>query len=195
MAVGSELNTSGRYDRIAVGFHWLSAALIALAYVAIEMKSPHTAWMSIHVWAGSVLWLVSVLRLVWRLCHRAPPPSPGPAIFTQLSRVVHGALYVFVLTQPLLGMLSYSLNGKPVPLVGFPWAIYLSAPAPHLAHSVKNIHEIIGNVFYGVIGVHACAALFHHFLLRDGTMRRMSFGSPKLTARGSPVPRKSGLDC
>lgn len=169
------LNTSGRHGRITVGFHWLSAALVVLAYLSVEMRGPHTSWMYMHVWAGTLLWVLSVARLAWRLWHGVPLPSPGSAISVQISRVVHGALYVFVLMQPLLGMLIYNLDGKPVPLVGFPHAIYLTGLVPNLAHSVKEIHELIGNIFYGVIGLHASAALFHHFFLRDGTMRRMSF--------------------
>jgi len=169
------LNTSGRHGRMAVGFHWLSAALVALAYFTVEMRGPHTSWMHVHVWAGTFLWVISVGRLAWRLWHGVPPPVPGSALSIQISRVVHGALYVFVLIQPLLGMLIYNLDGKPVPLAGFPQALYLTGPVPNLAHGVKAIHEFIGNLFYGVIGLHASAALFHHFFLRDGTMRRMSF--------------------
>lgn len=174
-------DTPDRYDRLAVAFHWLSVLLVALAYLTIELRGPHTSpyrdvWIGMHVWAGTLLWITSVARLAWRFKHGAPPPAPGHVMVIRLSRLVHGALYGFVLVQPLLGMLIYNLSGKPIPFAGLPWSLTLVGTAPNLWHDVKDIHEFIGNAFYGVIGLHACAALFHHFLLRDNTMRRMRLG-------------------
>jgi len=179
--MGGGKGSFARYDRIAVSFHWLSATLVALAYFSIEMRGSHTDphrswWIGAHVWIGTVLWLVSLARLAWRLWRGAPARAAETVIYARLSRIVHGLLYAFVLVQPILGMLIYNLDGKPIPLAGYPWPIHLVGPVPALWHRVKEIHEFIGNAFYGVIGLHACAALYHHLCRGDGTMRRMSFG-------------------
>lgn len=175
------VTTSLGYSRLAISFHWLSFLLVAVAYVAIEMRGPHNSqnhafWMSMHVWGGTMLLLLSILRLGWRLWQGAPSPLPSPRLQIVCSQAVHIALYAFVILQPLLGMLSYNLGGKPVTLTGLNWSFSLVGPDPNLRHAVKEIHELLGNVFYGVIGVHAAVALFHHLVRRDNTLRRMSLG-------------------
>lgn len=169
-----------RYDRAAISLHWISVLLIALAYLAIELRGPHgdpyrNFWMNTHAWAGTLLWCVSVIRLGWRLRHRAPDPLPGHAVMVWLSQFVHAALYVFVLVQPMLGMLAYNFGGHVLTLPGTGGSFSLVAPNRTLGHRIEDIHALIGNVFYGVIGVHAAAALLHHFVYRDDTLRRMSW--------------------
>lgn len=175
------LESSGRYDRVAVSLHWVSVLLVALAYTAIEVRGPHgdpyrLFWMTTHVWAGTSLWCISVARLLWRLRRGAPRPLPGPTLMVRLSQCVHAALYAFVLVQPVLGMLAYNLGGHAITLPGSGWSFVLVGPDRALGHSLEHIHGLIGNVFYGVIGVHAAAALLHHFVYRDDTLRRMSWG-------------------
>jgi hypothetical protein len=50
----------------------------------------------------------------------------------------------------------------------------LLAPNEALAHSLEDLHKTIGKVFYFVIGFHVLAALYHHFVRRDDTLRRMA---------------------
>jgi len=42
-----------------------------------------------------------------------------------------------------------------------------------LATQLEDIHGLIGNLGYAVIGIHALAALIHHYVQRDNTLRRM----------------------
>ena len=43
-----------------------------------------------------------------------------------------------------------------------------------LAHRFEDLHELIGTAFYWVVGLHVAAALYHHFVRRDDTLRRMT---------------------
>ncbi len=170
---------SPRYDTLSVIFHWLSFLLVALAYLAIEVRGPRgsasrTLWMNVHIWAGSLLLVTSILRILWRLYRGAPPPVPSGPLLDWLSRIVHVALYAVVVVQPLLGILIFNLHDKPVVLAGLDWSFRLVGPSPGLAETCEEIHEVLGNVFYGVIGLHAAAALWHHYIRRDGLLYRMS---------------------
>ncbi len=85
---------------------------------------------------------------------------------------MHYALYGLMLGLPLIGWLVLSLGGKPIPFFG------LELPAlvtenKGLSKQVKEIHETIGTIGYYLIGLHAFAALFHHYVFRDNTLRRM----------------------
>jgi cytochrome b561 len=49
----------------------------------------------------------------------------------------------------------------------------LLAPNRSLAKVLEDVHETVASVGYALIGLHAAAALFHHYVVRDNTLRRM----------------------
>lgn len=74
--------------------------------------------------------------------------------------------------MPLLGWLALSAAGKPVPFFGLEFSSLITENAG-LAKPVKKLHETIGSAAYLLLGLHAAAALFHHYVRRDDTLRRM----------------------
>jgi cytochrome b561 len=169
---------SERYTKPAIFFHWVIFLLIALAYLAIEIRGPkgtdsRVFWSNVHFWAGSLVLTLAVPRLLWRLWHRAPADIDSNPLLSFLSRVVHLALYLFIFVQPLLGILMINTGGHPVTLAGLDLPITLVGPDPIARTAIKEAHELIGNLFYWVIGLHALAAIAHHLVLRDNTLRRM----------------------
>ncbi|KVE36355.1 cytochrome b [Burkholderia sp. TSV86] len=169
-----------RYNRPAVFFHWAIFVLVALAYLAIEIRGPKGSdsrvfWSNVHLFAGTLVLTLAVLRIVWRFVSRAPQALPQSAWLSVLAKITHVALYVFIVAQPLLGIMLLNFGGKPVTLAWVDWSFTLFGPNPDLRPLVKEVHETVGNVFYYVIGLHALAALWHHFVKRDATLRRMTF--------------------
>jgi cytochrome b561 len=167
-----------RYSRPAVLFHWVIVVLIATAYLAIEVRGPKGSdsrvfWTAVHFWAGSLVLTVAVLRLVWRLWRQPPDEIESPAVLRFLARLVHLALYLFIFVQPLLGILMINTGGHPVTLAGVNFDITLVGADPTARKLIHGAHVLIGNAFYWVIGVHALAAIGHHVVLRDQTLRRM----------------------
>lgn len=91
-----------------------------------------------------------------------------------LARTVHLALLLFMVVQPLIGLMITWAEGDPliVPLLG--WEIPpLLIVGDRGGEALEELHEVIGNVFYGVIGLHVLAALWHKFVRRDDILRRM----------------------
>lgn len=130
--------------------------------------------MNVHFTAGTLVLALSVLRVLWRAIGRTPAPVAQPALLKWLATLAHIALYVFIIAQPLLGIMMVNLGGKPVSLDWLGVSFTLFGPDKALRPTIKEAHELIGNAFYFVIGLHALAALYHHFIKRDDVLRRMA---------------------
>jgi len=169
-----------RYAGPMIALHWLMLLLLAGVYACIEltgefpkgdpMRDALRHW---HFMLGlSVLALV-LLRLALRLATRVPPVTPGPAPWGQrLAELLHLALYALMIGMPVAGWLILSAAGKPIPFFGLELPP-LVAPDKELAHQVRQIHGTVGNIGYFLVGLHATAALFHHYIARDDTLLRM----------------------
>ncbi|KVG27947.1 cytochrome b [Burkholderia diffusa] len=168
-----------RYSSPAIFFHWAIFLLVALAYLSIEIRGPKGSdsrvfWMNVHLLAGTFVLVLSVLRVLWRAISRVPEAIPQATLLKWLSKLAHAALYVFIIAQPLLGIMMVNMGGKPVSLDWIGVSFTLFGPDKALRPTIKEAHELIGNAFYFVIGLHALAALYHHFIRRDDVLRRMA---------------------
>jgi cytochrome b561 len=74
--------------------------------------------------------------------------------------------------MPLAGWLILSAEGKPIPFFGLQLPALVSENKG-LADTIKEIHETGGTIGYYLIGLHAAAGLFHHYVKRDNTLIRM----------------------
>jgi cytochrome b561 len=130
--------------------------------------------MNWHYMLGlSVLALLPIRLALRRMGGRRPPVHPPlPVMQERLAVLVHLALYAFLLAMPILGWLTLGAQGKPIPFFGLQLPA-LTAADKDLGHTLEGIHETIGTLGYYLIGLHAAAALFHHYWTRDNTLRRM----------------------
>ncbi len=174
-------NTPQRYAGTLVGLHWLTLALLIVVYALIELnelapkgsalRDGMKAW---HFTLGlTVLWL-TVLRVVLRW-QAGPVPHTQPALpigQTRLARLMQVTLYAFLLVMPVLGWLHLGAGGKVIPFYGWEMPALLVKDVP-LSKQIKEIHELLGNVGYALIGLHAAAALWHHYVTRGNTLRLM----------------------
>jgi len=169
-----------RYPAISIFLHWAMLLLITAVYSCIllrenfprgsDLREGLKMW---HFMLGlSVLALV-IIRIVARLLTAKPPIKPEPPAWQMLlAKVTHFALYAFMLAMPILGWSILSADGATSPCVGLELPA-LIGPNKSLAGQIKEIHETIGTIGYFLIGLHALAALFHHYVVKDNTFRRM----------------------
>ena len=173
-------NTTDRYGSLSIGFHWLMLALLVAVYACIELhefypkgSDPREALKVWHFMLGLSVLVLVTLRLAVRMIGTIPAIDPDPQRWQKsLARLMHVALYVFMIAMPLAGWLLLSAAGKPIPFFGLQLPA-LVGESKNLANLVKEIHEVGGTVGYFLIGLHAAAALFHHYVVRDNTLRRM----------------------
>ena len=162
--------------------HWLMALLVLAVYLFVEQRglfprgsAGRAAMMQSHFWTGLLVFVLVLWRFALRRRHGAPAITPAlPAWQAWPAKLLHLALYAFLVVMPVLGLLTAWTDGKTlfVPFTG------IAIPAlvgehEQLAHQLEELHGEIGEIFYWVIGAHVLAALYHHFVRRDDTLRRM----------------------
>lgn len=173
-------NTATGYGGVSIALHWLMLVLLAAVYACMELRGYFPRGSAIR--EGMKTWHfmlgMAVLALVMvRLAARWAGPTPGiapapPAWQHRLAQLMHMGLYALMIGMPLLGWLTLSAQGKAVPFFGLQLPP-LVAQSKELAELVKDVHEAGATAGYVLIGLHAAAALWHHYAVRDNTLRRM----------------------
>jgi cytochrome b561 len=190
MATPSNQSGTAHYSRIARQLHWITAGfIIAMIPVGLYMVNRGKATnfdaltntlYSNHKMFGFVLLWIVVARLAYRLAKGAPPDEPTLSPLQKTgSHAVHWALYGLMLAVPLLGWIGVSLfDARGVPFgLSLP---ALTAKDEKAAETVFMLHKA-GAIMIGALALgHVGAALHHHFIRRDGVLRRMM---PGLKAR------------
>jgi superoxide oxidase len=173
-------NSASRYGIISITLHWLMLLLIASVYLCIELRGNFPRGSDIreglktwHFMLGlSVLALV-LFRAAVNLVGIAPRIQPDPPTWQKiLAKLMHLALYALMIGMPILGWLTLSAEGKIIPFFGLQVPALVNA-STSVAGWAKEFHEIGGTIGYFLVGLHAAAALFHHYFARDNTLRRM----------------------
>lgn len=173
-------NSADGYGFFAISLHWLMLFLLVAVYATMELKSiypkgsaPREAMKVWHYMLG-----LTVFGLVWfRLWTRFSGPSPVvvpamPSSQALAAKGMHYALYALMIAMPVLGWLTLNASGTPVPFWGLELP-ELIGKSKDTAKLLKEIHETFATVGYYLIGLHAAAALYHHYLKRDNTLRLM----------------------
>lgn len=170
---------ASKYDPFARLLHWLIVLLLVLQYiVAWTMPGIHrgtkpVGLIVVHLDLGAFVIAVMTARVLWRIVRKEPAPVEGSPLTRGIAYLTHGLLYLLLIVQPVLGWVNASSRGWQVTLFG----VNLPSLAPTgsaLGHALGDAHRLLAWVMLALIGVHVAAALYHHFLLRDGVLRRMA---------------------
>lgn len=172
--------TVSHFTRTAVGLHWIVSGLVLTAlfmgWTMTEMQvSPQRLkvynW---HKWVGVTVLLLAIVRLAWRLTHRAPPLETSVPAWQRLAaHASHTLLYLLLLVMPVTGWIYSNYSGYPVVYLGKVPLPDLVERDRELAATWLDVHVTISIVLVAVVALHVLAALYHHFIVRDGTLRRM----------------------
>lgn len=178
-----------RYSAVAIGLHWLIAiailALLVMGFVMENMSgNPALKFrlFQLHKSLGITVLALSLLRLVWRLAHSAPPLPPASKVWEKaLAHGVHGGFYLLMIGLPLIGWLGVSASPMKMPT-----RIFGLFTLPHLPFFTNdpdpaattrllfNIHGLMAYTLIGLLVLHVGGALKHHFMLRNDVMLRMT---------------------
>ena len=168
-----------RYTRTAVALHWTVGALVitalSMGWIMTDMViSPLRLQVySWHKWIGITVLTLFFVRALWRLTHPAPPLLPMPAWQRRSAQFLHGFLYLMLLAQPITGWIFSNASGRAIVYLGLIPLPNLVGKDKALAETFKGLHSTGGLVLSIAVGLHVLAALKHHFIDRDDTLRRM----------------------
>ena len=171
---------STTYTPVAKGLHWLMAVLIigllALGIYMHELPlSPQKLQLySWHKWAGVTVFLLVWLRLAWRVMNPPPAlPEGMPAHMRLAAHAGHAALYGLMVVIPLSGWLMSSAKGVQTVWFGVLPIPDLLERDKALGHLLEEVHEALNWLLMLTLAGHVAAALWHHLVLKDETLRRM----------------------
>jgi cytochrome b561 len=174
------------YSRVARQLHWITAgfvfAMIPIGVYMVERGKAtnfdavtNTLYSNHKMFGFILLWLI-VARLAYRFVKGAPPDEPTLAPWQKtVSHLTHWAIYGLLLGVPLLGWIGVSLY----PALGIPFGLSLPAlvsPNDKAAETVFMFHKAGAMLLAALALMHIAAALQHHFIRKDGVLRRMMPG-------------------
>ena len=194
--LNSMQNPSTRYSPVTQAIHWTSAILVLSAFV-LGLGGPESSVYrpdrdferALHETLGMAVFAMTLLRILWKLVDRKPDPLPLQPWMHLASKAAQGALYLLLLAVPLTAILGAWLEGHPIVLLA---GVTFEAPvaAQHaLGVTISEIHPWLGDVILWIAGLHAAAALYHHWVLKDRVLTSMVPGW-LLQPRSAAPPQK-----
>ena len=168
-----------KYNSTAKSFHWLSAILViglfAAGYWMVDLSYYSEWYQTAPYWHKSVglcFVAITLARLIWKLLSTAPPIE-GAAFEKKAATYAHYFIYVLLFTMFLSGYLISTADGRGIEV--FNWF-----EVPGLGSFIENqedlagqVHEYAAYVLIGLSSLHALAALKHHFINKDNTLKKM----------------------
>lgn len=174
-------NTPEQYGLISKLFHWLSALIIISMYIMgkwMEDLDYYSQWYHTapawHKSIGICLLLFTCLRLIWRTTTPLPASlSSHSKNVTLMSSIGHKLIYVALFIAMCSGYLISTADGRVIDV--FTW---FSVPVigPFIENQedlAGEIHEQATNAVILLAIIHILAALKHHFIDKDNTLKRM----------------------
>lgn len=177
-AVGqSVVEPASRYDGTTILLHWLTAALVVALWTLgkcidfFPKGAPKIDARSTHFVLGAALGVVLIVRMLWRAgAGRKLPPAESGWLGVA-ARVVHYGLYALIGATVVLGIFNAWQRGDAFFNV---YTIPRLVPGDlALKKTLEGLHADFADIVLIVAGLHAAAALAHHYLFRDRVLRRM----------------------
>ncbi len=176
-------NSEKGYGVVSRVFHWglflmLSFTVVAGNILVSMPKGPEKfEAIGMHKSFGALILLLVALRLLWHLLNTVPKDLEGSdPLQNRLAHGMHIALYLLMFAQPISGVLMSQAAGYPVQLFGLFQFPTLLEKSPVLGEWMHTAHGVIWIVLAAAVVGHAAAALYHHFIRKDETLKRMAFG-------------------
>ena len=173
-------NTENTYGAIAKFLHWGIVILIIAQYVLAEAAEDledgpdRLATIANHKAVGMLVLLLMLARIGWKLANRGlPQPVPMARPQQVAAAAGHGILYLLLILLPLSGWMMSSAAGYPTGFFGLFQFPMLGSEDHDLHEALEEVHETLFNAVVIIAVLHALAAAFHHFWMKDDTLRRM----------------------
>jgi cytochrome b561 len=168
------------FGAAAKTFHWITALLL-VAQIAIALRAWKTPagdarneLLSVHMFNGLTILVLTMLRLLWRRAHPAPalPSSMHPAT-RALARTTQFMLYGLLLVLPFTGWALLNSAGVSVRAFGVLEMPNLVAANAATLKQLKLTHLTLNTLLFAALFLHWAGAARHAFVLKDGVVGRM----------------------
>ncbi|HSU05145.1 MAG TPA: cytochrome b/b6 domain-containing protein [Acetobacteraceae bacterium] len=177
-----------RYDTPTIVLHWITAALVGLLWIIgqtinlVPEGNLRIDYRSGHILLGVVLAVVLITRLIWRVLRGMALPPDRHRLLALAAKAIHWSLYLLLAATIVLGILNAWSHGEVIFNL-FRLPAFGDRPLRRL---ISGWHALAANAVLIVAGLHAAAALSHHYVLRDHVLVRMM---PILRAQRGQAPQ------
>ncbi len=127
----------------------------------------------LHELLGMSLFVLTLVRVCWRAISPPPKGPEMPAWMELGAKLGQWAIYAMLVLVPITAILGAWLEGHPLTVLGVGDIQPRLMQSPQLGLALANIHGWLGNVLIWLAGLHAAAALYHHFWRRDTVLLSM----------------------
>ena len=174
-------NHKAGYGLVAIALHWIMALLIigmfAVGLWMTDLTYYHDWYRTAPHWhksTGVIVFALLLVRFGWRMINPKPQPLDSHATWEKvIARVTHALLYVLIVLVVISGYMISTADGRSVEV--FDWF-----EIPAWTTTIDNQEDVAGVfhfylacVLIGLAGVHASAAIKHHMIDKDNTLKRM----------------------
>lgn len=169
------------FDTLTITLHWTTLLIVltlfgsGLLYGHVEERAWAPPLLQVHRSLGVTIWTLTVFRLLWRVTGARFPDFPASMtpLHQLAARLSEYGLYALLLIQPATGVAQTILRGRPFELFALSIPPLVARDLP-LVGIFRAAHEVGAWCLFALAGLHAAAALVHHFILRDDVLETMA---------------------
>ena len=167
-------------------FHWVTAIVVTIAFIlgpggfgrlmrqgVDPATHPDIVW---HETLGIAVLLLTVLRLLWVVLRPSVPKVPTAQWMNIAAKLMHLALWTFLLALPATALLALGSEDHPLTLLGGLRVDHMPLIAESALGQLADwgdLHQLLGDAVMWLAGLHAAAALYHHFVVKDKVLMAM----------------------
>ncbi|MFC0180986.1 cytochrome b [Thorsellia kenyensis] len=167
-----------RYKSIQIFMHWMTLFLVIGLYATIYLSdyvsyTTEKTLTTIHFNLGVFVWLFMLIRFIMHFKFQTPAITPPMTKFFRVaSKAGHHTLYLLFLIQPIIGVFFRAYDGRSWSFIGMEINPFVPVDED-FSYVLRDVHDTVGLIILGLIALHVTAALFHHYFLKDNTLKRM----------------------
>lgn len=172
-------NTLSNYGVVSKNFHWIMAFIILFNFILGSFmgdldKGPFRSFLfNFHKSTGILVIVLIILRFFWRLVNLVPTPLSQNNLLNKISKFVHYFFYFILLVVTFSGWTYSSARGGPFNVFGLFSVPALVEKNEEIGKIARDIHTISVYIFIAFVALHILATLYHHYFLKDKTLKRM----------------------
>ena len=168
-----------KYNAVTRLIHWLTVLLVVLAFAlgpedVDEIDNPGIdLGVQAHETLGLLVLGLTIFRLLWVLFVQPRVEIPMSRLTMVSAKALQGLLYLLLISAPLTAVFGVWLEGDGLSLLS-----NIPVPSPiqsndKLGELLLDLHPVLADILMWLAGIHAAAALFHHYFLRDDVLKSM----------------------
>jgi len=177
-------NTLSSYGIVAITVHWIMALgiffLFGLGLYMVELTY-YDAWykgsLDLHKSIGVLMFFLWCFRLLWRGFNAKPQPVTAKSLVERLEQLaahwMHKVLYLTMMLLMLSGYLISTADGRGILVFELFEVSAVPAFIENQEDLAGEIHFILAWGLISLVAVHALAAVKHHLIDKDDTLKKM----------------------